>query len=65
MAIPDTDSRTRRPAARRRTRVRHAVLAVLFVSTAINYLDRTNLSVAAPHIQQDLGLSAAEMNWCA
>ncbi|MBA8824501.1 hypothetical protein FHX42_001848 [Saccharopolyspora lacisalsi] len=61
MAVAETDARSDRDSTRGRTRVRYAVLAVLFVSTAINYLDRTNLSVAAPHIQRDLGLSAAEM----
>jgi MFS transporter, ACS family, D-galactonate transporter len=38
------------------TRARFAILALLFIITAINYLDRTNLSVAASSIQKDLGL---------
>ncbi len=29
------------------TRVRHGVLGMLFVTVVINYLDRSNLSVAA------------------
>jgi MFS transporter, ACS family, D-galactonate transporter len=36
---------------------RYIILALLFIGTAINYLDRTNVSVAAPSIQKDLGLS--------
>lgn len=62
MAVQAQNGSTNHPAVRkRRVRIRYVVLAVLFVSTAINYLDRTNLSVAAPHIQHDLGLSATEL----
>jgi ACS family D-galactonate transporter-like MFS transporter len=43
------------------SRARYGLAASLFTATAINYLDRTNLSVALPHIQHDLGLGAAQM----
>ncbi|MEM1504630.1 MFS transporter [Domibacillus sp. 8LH] len=41
------------------TRARFIMLTLLFFGTAINYLDRTNMAVAASAIQDDLGLDAA------
>jgi MFS transporter, ACS family, D-galactonate transporter len=38
------------------TSVRYRVLAMLFVTVVINYLDRSNLSVAAPDLRRDLQL---------
>ena len=38
------------------TNVRYRVLAMLFITVVINYLDRSNLSVAAPDLRRDLGL---------
>ena len=43
------------------TRVRLFILALVTVGTMINYLDRTVISVAAPLLSKDLGLSAALM----
>lgn len=43
------------------TRIRLAVLALLTVGTMINYLDRTVISVAAPAMTKELGISAAVM----
>lgn len=37
-------------------RLRWAILALLFVSTVINYLDRQALSILAPVVQRDLGM---------
>ena len=37
------------------------MLALVFVNVVINYLDRTNLSVAAPALSKDLALSSVEM----
>lgn len=53
------------PAAERagqlaRTRVRYAILALLFVGVVINYLDRANLALALPVIGVDLNLNAFE-----
>lgn len=45
------------------TRARFAILALLFIITAINYLDRTNLSVAASSIQKDLGLNPVTLGF--
>jgi ACS family D-galactonate transporter-like MFS transporter len=48
------------PAARA-TRARLLILALVTVGTLINYLDRTVISVAAPLLSKDLGLTAATM----
>ena len=53
------------PAAERagqlaRTRVRYAILALLFVGVVINYLDRANLALALPVIGVDLHLDAVQ-----
>jgi len=45
----------------RRTRARFFILALLTVGTLINYLDRTVISVAAPLMTKELGLSAVAM----
>src|SRR5690348_2701122 len=45
----------------RATRVRILMLSLITVATAINYLDRTVISVAAPLMSKDLGLSPALM----
>lgn len=50
-----------RPVAERPSRARYGVLALIAVATAINYLDRTLLSVAAPAMARDLGIGPAAM----
>ncbi|MCX6595228.1 MAG: MFS transporter [Acidobacteria bacterium] len=45
------------------TRTRYKVLAFCVVLAAITYLDRICISIAAPRIRQDLGLSAVQMGW--
>lgn len=42
---------------------RVVVYAMLFLMTAISYLDRVNLSVAAGPIAKELGLSPVELGW--
>jgi MFS transporter, ACS family, D-galactonate transporter len=49
--------------ADRPTRVRYDVLGMLFVTVVINYLDRSNLSLAAPGLTGDLGLDARQTGW--
>ena len=39
------------------------VYAMLFTMTAINYLDRVNLSIAAKSIAAELSLSPVELGW--
>ena len=45
------------------TRVRFAVLAMLFVTVVINYLDRSNISVAAPALSNDLNFDPKHLGW--
>ncbi|AKT51595.1 MFS transporter [Arsenicicoccus sp. oral taxon 190] len=45
------------PMTQRPTRKRYLIMVMLFVTVVINYLDRSNLSVAAPGIAKDLHLT--------
>ncbi len=45
------------------TRKRYLVVALLFVTVTIDYLDRSNLSIAAAGITSDFQLSPAQMGW--
>lgn len=47
--------------AERPTRIRHHVLVMLFVTVVINYLDRSNLSVAATNMAGDLQIDTKHM----
>ncbi len=49
--------------AARPTHVRHAVLAMVFAAAFLTYLDRVCISVAAPLMQADLGLSQIQFAW--
>jgi MFS transporter, ACS family, D-galactonate transporter len=50
-----------RHSVRQTSHSRYGALSLLAVGTMINYLDRSVLSVAAPGLSQELGLSAAVM----
>ncbi len=45
----------------RPSRARHVVLVLALTATAISYLDRICISMAAPFVQQELGLNDAQM----
>ncbi|MGM7723885.1 MFS transporter [Metabacillus sp. Hm71] len=45
----------------RMTKVRYGVVLMLFITVIINYMDRSNISVAAPLISKDLGLDPVQM----
>jgi len=45
----------------RPTHKRYGILALIFFTVVINYLDRTNISIASVQMQGDLGLSDAQM----
>jgi ACS family D-galactonate transporter-like MFS transporter len=45
------------------TRVRYRVLFMLFVMVIINYLERSNLSVAAPALADDLKFDPRHLSW--
>ena len=40
----------------RATRLRWAILAMLFAATVLNYVDRQTLSILASQVQKDLGI---------
>lgn len=46
---------------RKYPKIRWLMIFMCFLAMAINYIDRVNLSVAAPHIKQDLGLDDVSM----
>jgi MFS family permease len=50
-------------AAVQATRARYAVLSFVFLAAFITYLDRVCMSVAAPAMQSELGLSQLQMGW--
>lgn len=39
------------------------IIGTIFLATTINYIDRQALSVAAPYIREDLGLSNEDYGW--
>lgn len=45
----------------RATRKRYGVLIMIFISVVINYMDRSNISVAATAISEELELTAVQM----
>lgn len=45
----------------RRTGMRYGMLALVFVNVVINYLDRSNLAVAATSLSKELALSPVEL----
>ena len=40
-----------------------ALILVLLASTTINYLDRMTVSVLAPTLQEELGLTKSQYGW--
>ena len=45
------------------TRKRYGILAFIFINVVINYMDRSNISVAGPAIAEDLQLSTVELGF--
>lgn len=45
----------------KKTRVRYGMLGLVFINVMINYLDRSNLAVAAPALSKDLQLSTVQL----
>lgn len=56
-----TSNRPAGPATRPRGRMRWFMLALVMLVTCLNYLDRANLSIAAPLIQKEYGLDPATL----
>jgi len=46
-----------------KTHVRYYILAMLFIVTTMNYVDRATLSMAAPAMRKDLALDAVAMGY--
>ncbi|WP_298484681.1 MFS transporter [uncultured Maribacter sp.] len=45
------------------TRKRFNILAMIFITVVINYLDRSNISIAASALQDDLGIDSIKMGY--
>ena len=45
------------------SRTRYIIIALLFFTGVVNYLDRTNLSIAAPALSGELKIDAIQMGW--
>ncbi|MDQ7860754.1 MFS transporter [Peribacillus frigoritolerans] len=43
------------------TKVRYGIVMMLFFTVIINYMDRSNISIAAPFISKELGLDSVSM----
>lgn len=54
-------SQTAPRASEKPTRSRFTVMGLLFFTVVINYLDRSNLSIAAPAMRAELGFDTAQM----
>lgn len=50
-------------AAERPTNKRYWIIALMFVTVVINYLDRSNLSIAAPALSKELGIDPIRMGY--
>lgn len=47
----------------KRTRVRYRILAFLFISVVINYMDRTNISIAATSMSEEFNFSSVQLGF--
>jgi MFS transporter, ACS family, hexuronate transporter len=52
-----------KPALKRIPRLRWWIAGLVFLSTVINYVDRQTLSVLAPQLTKELGISNIEYGW--
>lgn len=60
MATVSPHAEAQAATAIRRSRRRFVVLALLFITVVIDYLDRGNMSIAAPTLKSDLHLNQVE-----
>lgn len=54
---------TVKPALKKISRLRWWIAGLVFLSTVINYVDRQTLSVLAPQLTKELGISNIEYGW--
>lgn len=59
--MKNTDQKEQTKGRRLKGRSKYGVLALIFLSVVINYMDRTNISVAAQAMSEDLSLSKVQM----
>ncbi|WP_092499465.1 MFS transporter [Faunimonas pinastri] len=45
------------------SRTRYLIVALLFITGVVNYLDRTNLSIVAPSLSSELHVDTTTMGW--
>ena len=45
------------------TKKRYTILTMVFITVVINYLDRTNISIAASALQEDLDINAIQLGY--
>ncbi|OON41639.1 MFS transporter [Izhakiella australiensis] len=57
------ESKPSSSAAGAKSNVRRFIVFMLFITVVINYVDRSSLSIAAPHIVDELGLSSVQMGF--
>jgi MFS transporter, ACS family, D-galactonate transporter len=62
-SIAQEQSNTNTRSARRIPKLRWSIGVLLGVGVLINYFDRINLSVAAPQLKHDFGLTDGELGW--
>ncbi len=43
------------------TKVRYGIVFMLFITVIVNYMDRSNISIAAPFITKELGIDSVQM----
>ena len=61
--MPDTSRSITAPAQGTASRIRWFMVVLLFVTTVINYVDRSSISIAGPAIRQDLHLTPVELGF--
>ena len=61
--MPDTGRTITAPAQGTASRIRWFMVVLLFVTTVINYVDRSSISIAGPAIRQDLHLTPVELGF--
>ena len=62
-SIAQEQSNTKIRSVRRIPRLRWSIGVLLGIGVLINYFDRINLSVAAPQLKHDFGLTDGELGW--
>ncbi|MDA3647441.1 MFS transporter [Saccharopolyspora indica] len=62
-ATASTVGRAGAPTSRRRIPTRYLVLSLIFIITALNYADRSSLSITGTSLQADLGFDSVQLGY--